>query len=338
MTTLVYIGNKVSTNGLNVSTIDILGALLQEEGYEVIMASSKKNSVLRLFHMLWIVFKHRKRADFVLIDTYSTLSFWYAYYVSKLCQLLSLAYIPILHGGNLPNRFKKSKKASQSIVNQAYKTVIPSQYLYAHLKQFAIPRVEIIPNTIELQHYTYKKRTFLQPKLLWVRSLAKIYNPAMAVQVLAILKKEYPEAQLTMIGPFKDISQVSMQQLMDSYNVKVQLTGKLEKKDWIAQASEYDIFINTTTIDNMPVSVIEAMALGLPVVSTNVGGIPYLIEHEQTGLLVDSNDSKGMVKAIKKYLNDFAFATQISEQANNQVQNLDWKVVKHQWIQMFESN
>lgn len=338
MKTLVYIGNKVSNNGLNVSTIDTLGALLKQEGYEVIMASSKNNNVLRLLHMLWIVFKHRNIADFVLIDTYSTLSFWYAYCVSKLCQLLSLAYIPILHGGNLPLRFKKSKRSAQSIVNHAYRTIIPSLYLHSHLKQFNIPRVEIIPNTIELHHYTFKKRTHFRPKLLWVRSLAQIYNPEMAIEVLAVLKKEFPEAQLTMVGPFKDISKVAMQQLIDTYHVEIQLTGKLEKSKWIALASEFDIFINTTTIDNMPVSVIEAMALGLPVVSTNVGGIPFLIEHEKTGLLVDSNDSIGMVEAIKKCLHDCTFATRISEEANNQVQNVDWNVVKHQWIHLFESN
>jgi len=338
MKTLVYIGNKVSNNGLNVSTIDTLGGLLQGEGFEVITASSKKNIVLRLFHMLWVVFKNRKKTDFVLIDTYSTLSFWYAFYVSKLCQVLSLAYIPILHGGNLPNRFRKSRKATNSIVDFAYKTVVPSNYLYSHLKEFEIPRIEIIPNSIELQNYTYKKRSFFQPKLLWVRSFAKIYNPEMAVQAVAILKNEFPGVQLTMVGPFKDMSKTEMQCIIDNYKMEVQLTGKLEKSEWLALASEYDIFINTTTIDNMPVSVIEAMALGLPVVSTNVGGIPFLIEEGKTGLLVDSNNSQMMADAIKKYLNDTEFASQIAKNARSKVEEFNWKVVKHQWIHLFESN
>lgn len=338
MKTLVYIGNKISEHGFNVSTIDTLGVLLQDEGYKVIMASSKKNILLRFFHMLWVVFKHRKEVDFVVIDTYSTLSFWYAFYVSKLCKYLNLSYIPILHGGNLPYRFNKSRKATRSVVNHAFKTVIPSQYLNAHLKEFEIPRVELIPNAIELQNYNFKERGSFQPKLLWVRSLAKIYNPEMAVQVFSILKNEYPDAQLTMVGPFKDISKSEMQRIINSYSLEVKLTGKLDKNEWIARAKDFDIFINTTTIDNMPVSVIEAMALGLPVVSTNVGGIPFLIDHGKTGLLVDSNNTQAMAEAIKKYLNDFNFASQIAANANAQVQNLQWNVVKHQWIQMFESN
>lgn len=338
MKTLVYIGNKISKHGFNVSTIDTLGVLLQDEGYKVIMASSKKNILLRFFHMLWVVLKHRKEADFVIIDTYSTLSFWYAFYVCKLCKWLNLSYIPILHGGNLPYRFSKSRKATGSVVNHAFKTVIPSQYLNAHLKEFEIPRVEIIPNAIELQNYNFKERKLFQPKLLWVRSLAKIYNPEMAVQVFSILKNEYPDAQLTMVGPFKDISKSEMQRIINSYSLEVKLTGKLDKEEWIARAKDFDIFINTTTIDNMPVSVIEAMALGLPVVSTNVGGIPFLIEHGKTGLLVDSNNPQAMAEAIYKYLNDFSFASQIAANANAQVQSLQWNVVKHQWIQIFESN
>lgn len=338
MKTLIYVGNKVSNHGLNVSTIDTLGALLQGEGYKVVVASSKKNILLRFLYMLWVVFVHRKQTDFVLIDTYSTLSFWYAFYVSKLCKYLRLPYIPILHGGNLPYRFSTSRKATSFLVNYAFKTVIPSEYLHSHLKEFDIPRVQIIPNAVELENYTFKMRDSFRPKLLWVRALAKIYNPEMAVQVVAILKKEYPEAQLTMIGPFKDISKLEMQTIIDSYGLEVQLPGKLSKEEWIARAKDYDIFINTTTIDNMPVSVIEAMALGLPVVSTNVGGIPFLIEHGKTGQLVESNNPQAMVAAIKMYLNDFNFANHISVNANKQVQNFDWRVVKHQWIQLFESN
>lgn len=338
MKTLVYIGNSVAKNGFNVSTIDTLGALLQGEGYNIIMASSKKNIVIRLVHMLWVVFKHRKRVDFVLIDTYSTLSFWYAFYVSKLCQLLSIAYIPILHGGNLPDRFNKSRKASHSIVHHAHKTVVPSNYLATHLKQYEIPRLEIIFNAIQLTSYTFKNRSSYQPKLLWVRSLAKIYNPEMAVQVVAILKKEYPDAQLTMVGPFKDISKTEMEQIINNYEVEVQLTGKLEKAAWIALASKFDIFINTTTIDNMPVSVIEAMALGLPVVSTNVGGIPFLIEDGKTGVLVDSDNCLMMVEAIKNYLNNADFTAQIAQNASSKAKEFDWNIVKYQWIDLFEGN
>src|SRR5690606_41312383 len=88
------------------------------------------------------------------------------------------------------------------------------------------------------------------------------------------------------------------------HDLRVNFTGKLKKKEWIKLSAAYDIFINTSDIDNTPVSVIEAMALGLPVVSTNVGGIPYLIEEGKTGLLVAAKDPGGMSVTMISLLAD----------------------------------
>jgi cellulose biosynthesis protein BcsQ len=80
---LIYIGNKsITSSRSNLSSIDILAPLLENEGYNVYPASNKKNIIIRLIDMLWICFKHRKQTDYVLIDTYSTLNFYYAYSVS----------------------------------------------------------------------------------------------------------------------------------------------------------------------------------------------------------------------------------------------------------------
>ena len=61
-------------------------------------------------------------------------------------------------------------------------------------------------------------------------------------------------------------------------NQKIEFVGYLRKIEWLELARDHDIFINTSTIDNMPVSILEMMALGLPIISTNVGGIPFILE------------------------------------------------------------
>ena len=95
---IIYVGNIVSGHGKTATTIETLGKLLQKEGFEVRLTSNKKNKILRMLDMLWTVFYFRKKAQYVLIDTYSTSNFYYAYLVSKLCILLKIKYIPILHG------------------------------------------------------------------------------------------------------------------------------------------------------------------------------------------------------------------------------------------------
>nr|WP_291114661.1 glycosyltransferase family 4 protein [Flavobacterium sp. UBA6135] len=286
--------------------------------------------------MWFAIVLHSRKADVVLIDVYSTLNFWYAYSCSLLCRVFDIPYIPILHGGNLPARFQKNPKQAMALVNSAYKTVIPSAYLKQHLTAFNLPRVEVIPNTIDLANYSFKQRSNLQPNLLWVRAIDSIYNPEMALQTLALVREEFPEAKLTMVGPYKSISETAWQQTLKKYKLPVRMTGKVTKEEWIALAASHSVFVNTTTIDNMPVSVIEAMALGLPVVSTDVGGIPYLIQHEVSGLLVPSNDAPAMAQAVIRLLQSEKDTATLTLNARKVIEKYDWRVVSIQWKALFE--
>src|SRR5690606_5008813 len=115
------------------------------------------------------------------------------------------------------------------------------------------------------------------------------------------------------------------------HDLRVNFTGKLKKKEWIKLSTAYDIFINTSDIDNTPVSVIEAMALGLPVVSTNIGGIPYLIEEGKTGLLVNPNDPEAMAKKIISLLNDTDLAARLAQHGGEKTMEFDWELIKEEW-------
>src|SRR5690606_5057886 len=108
MKNLLYVGNHLQNSQTNVSYSAVLGPLLEQGGYDLRYTSNKTNKVLRLLDMLWTTFRSRKKTDVVLIDTYSTQNFYYAVLVGQLCRLLQLPYIPILHGGNLPQRLKSS--------------------------------------------------------------------------------------------------------------------------------------------------------------------------------------------------------------------------------------
>ena len=114
------------------------------------------------------------------------------------------------------------------------------------------------------------------------------------------------------------------------------LVSKLPKKEWIALAENYNIFINTTNFDNMPVSVIEAKALGLAIVSTNVGGIPYLIEDGVDGLLVDQNNVKSMVKAIIQTISDPSATELRIKKARTKVEAFDWNHIKLKWHEILK--
>ncbi len=334
MKKLIYIGNNL--NSKNPTTIVLLSTLLNEIGFEVSVYSNKENKLARLLAMCLGVFKHKKN-NFLLIDTYSTLNFYYAVITSQLARIFNLKYIPILHGGDLPNRLKNSGYLSKLVFKNAEINVAPSNYLVKHFKEKGFNTI-FIPNAITLKNYDFKERKIVKPKLLWVRAFDTMYNPEMAINVLAALKQTYPNASLCMVGPDKDGSLEQAKSAAIKYGIEdaVEFTGLLDKQTWIARSKEFSIFINTTTVDNTPVSVIEAMALGLPVVSTNVGGIPYLIKNGVHGVLVENKNELEMANAIVKLIENPFQTLAITKNARKLVEGFDVEIVKEQWHKLLE--
>jgi len=274
----------------------------------------------------------------VFIDTFSTSNFYYALITSQLARILSLKYIPILHGGNLPYRLRHSEFLSILIFKYANQNVSPSLYLAHEFKKYNFETL-YIPNTIPVAEIPFKLRTEFAPKLLWVRAFDNIYNPAMAIKVLAILKTFHENASLCMVGPDKDGSLNQAKELAKQLGVadSVTFTGVLPKAQWHQMSENYDIFINTTNIDNMPVSIVEAMALGLPIVTTNAGGLPYLIENGVCGLLIPVNAEKKMAEAIEFLLCNVEKAGEMSKNARKKAEKFDGNIVKAQWNKLLEN-
>jgi L-malate glycosyltransferase len=332
---ILYAGNKLSHFGLTPGVIETLGCQLTESGIDVFYAGTRRSKVLRFSEMIFKVIRLRKKVDYVLIDTYSTPAFWYAFFVSIVCRWFNLKYITVLHGGNLPKRLKRSPLASASLFKNSYRNVAVSGYL-EHEFKIAGYNTLLIPNNIDIARYKFKKRENPAPRLLWVRSFHKQYNPLMAADVLAGILKYYPEAELCMVGPDKDGSLGDFRDYAKELGIdkKVRVTGLLSQNEWIQLSDNYDIFINTTNVDNTPVSVIEAMALGMAVVSTNVGGIPYLLENRKESLQSPAKDDKAMIDNVIELLNNSLLYREITINGRKKAESFDWTVIKHSWLKL----
>ncbi len=334
--TLLYIGNKLAETGGTATVIDTLSVQLAQEGYTVITASEKNNKVHRLLDMVTTFLRVRKKIDAVLIDTYSTKNFYYAIVIGKLSRQYNTPYFPILHGGNLPQRIEQSPLKSAKYFGGARLNIAPSQYLMEAFKQKGFKEITYIPNSIELEKYPFKLRKSVTPKLLWVRSFSEIYNPQMALAVLARLLQNGHQATLTMVGPEKDGSLAKCQVIAQEKSLPVTFTGLLSKESWIKLSTESDVFINTTNFDNLPVSMIEAMALGFPIVSTNVGGIPFMIEDNVDGILVPPDDVNAMVQAIETICDDDNVSGALSKAARLKGESYNWQIIKDSWHKVLD--
>jgi glycosyltransferase involved in cell wall biosynthesis len=302
MAILVYVGNFLEGAGLtaspNVHLVQAWGKRHRVDTY-----GKSKGKWSRGVEMIQGALSATKGSK-ILIDVYSTQAFWFAALTACACKIKGLDYYLILHGGDLPNRFARWPRVSNWLLKGASAVVTPSEYLQVATQQAFGLQTQVIRNPLVLTQYPFVERNFEQIKLLWVRSLHPLYHPEMALQVVSRLHQFGIMADLVMVGPDKHNMRPDLEKLAESLGIakSLEFTGKLDRADWILQAAERTIFLNTTHFDNAPVSVVEAMALGLPVVSTNVGGIPFLLNQDRSWLVQDGNVSE-MVAAIQEIVN-----------------------------------
>ena len=333
---VLYIGNILSKHGKNPTTIETLGKYLSKLG-TVKLVSDNKNIFFRILD-IWFSIIFTKNLNFVIIDTYSTNAFNYAWTSAIICVLKKVKYVPILHGGNLPESVKRKPFLFRFYFDNAFKIITPSNFLKSNISEFTNRTIQVIPNIIELDKYKPIKKKYDKINLLWVRAFDKIYNPDYAIKILKKLKElGYTKSKLCMIGPDKDGSLKSVKNLINEYKFSesVEITGKLSKNEWVDKSKNFNFFINTTSVDNTPVSLIEAMALGIPVISTNVGGIPFLIKDNYNGKLTNVNTDE-MVDAIIELYNNEKQRNFIIRKAIDYSKKFDWESVKKFYFFLFE--
>ncbi len=331
---ILLIGNLLSRHGLNPTAIEDLALSLSEK-YTIVTASDKLNSLHRLWDMICCIVKHRKSCKLIIVDVFGTKAILFSISVILVAKIYKIPYIPVLRGGSLGERYKKHPHIFNFLLSDARTIISPSEYLQESFQNNSFS-ITVIPNYIDLEKYRFKTRKKIKPHLLWVRSIHNIYNPLMAVHVLYGIKKKYPDARLCMVGPVKDNRVMEQLKILISrldLQDHVLFSGQLSKIEWTALSKDYDIFINTTDYDNNPVTLLESMALGLPIVSTNVGGVPYLIDDNVTGLLVEAKKSEQMVEKINELISGKIDGYQIARNAREAVSHYDKNEIIKQWCQ-----
>jgi glycosyltransferase involved in cell wall biosynthesis len=330
---ILFIGNHFNNQKGFHYIFDELILRLNQKGWRTYKSSKYRIKVFRLIDMLWSILTKVDQYQVAEVDVFSGAAFFWAEQSTKLLHLLGKPIILTLHGGNLPEFSTKNNHRIRLILELATNVVTPSRYLYSQFKEIR-PDIRIIPNPVEISQYVYHQRTYPAPHLVWVRAFHEIYNPSLAPYVVNKLKDAWPEIQLTMIGPDKgDGSLGRMIKIAEKFQTRdrIILPGRVprnEVPDWL---NKNDIFINTTNVDNTPVSVIEAMACGLCIVSTNVGGLPFLLDDGLDALLVPPNDPNAMANAIEEILTSPSLANKLSMNARRKAERFSWDEIYPQW-------
>jgi glycosyltransferase involved in cell wall biosynthesis len=333
------VGPFLSSLGGRQAVGEALAARLRLCGWNVLLTSEKKHRVARGADMVASAWALRHAYDVALVEVYSGAAFLWAEAVCAVLRLAGKPYVLTLHGGSLPEFASRWPKRVRNLLRNAQTVTSPSRYLIDQMRAYRNDIV-LIPNALDIQSYPSRVRSSVRPSLVWLRAFHRIYRPELAPKILAEILKYDNSATLTMVGPDKkDGSFEKTVETAHSLGIEkhVRFPGLIPKPQVPSFLQGYDIFLNTTDIDNTPVSVIEAMACGLCVVSTNVGGVPYLLKDERDGLLVPRGDALRFAGAVERILKDPDLARRLSSRARQTAEAFDWTVSLPMWQSILEA-
>jgi len=212
--------------------------------------------------------------------------------------------------------------------------VVPSEYLRQVFARHGY-KAYVIRNLVDTSCFRYRDRIPLRPRLVSTRNLEPYYRLDITLQAFAQLKARYPEATLTVAGYGSEESR--LRQLAVSLGAGgIRFVGRVERADIPNLYDDCDIFVNSSVVDNQPVSVLEALASGLPAVSTGTGDISAMIRDGETGLIVPPEDPAAMAKAVMVLLEDPGRALTLARRARQEVDKYTWPQVRGEWAAVYE--
>ena len=211
--------------------------------------------------------------------------------------------------------------------------VVPSGYLVDVFGEFGLKAVAV-PNLVDLSQFRYRRRDSLRPHLVCTRGFSRYYSIDVVVRAFAEVQRVYPQARLDLVGggPLEaDVRKLVEDLRLDGVN----FAGVASREEIGKCYDQADIFINASWLDNMPLSVLEAFAAGTPVVTTSPECMPYLVEHERTGLLSPVGDEKALAANVIRVLRNSELAHRLAENAHQESQKYRWEVVREQWLEVY---
>ena len=237
------------------------------------------------------------------------------------------------HSGEAADHLARWRSAIW-ILRLADEIVVPSDYLVRVFARFGL-RARAICNTIEAEVFHFRARRPLRPVFLSNRNLESHYGVDCVLRAFAIIQKTLPDACLTVAG---DGSQRrSLEQLARELKLQnVAFKGQVDHDKVFALYDAADIYLNGSEIDNQPLSLLEAFACGLPVVTTNAGGIPDIVRHNRTGLMVQCGDYGAMAEEAICLLGHPEVSGFITCQAQEECRKYSWEAVRERWMELYE--
>ncbi|MEW6704325.1 MAG: glycosyltransferase family 4 protein [Pseudomonadota bacterium] len=291
--------------------------------------------VFNLALFLGLLVARMPGARVVHIFSNSYLSFWlFTVPAVLLGRLLGKRVVIHYHGGAADAFLQRQRMLVLPVLKAAHALLVPSSFLVEVFRRHGLVADEL-PNIMPLERFAFRLRERLVPRVLMARHLQPVYNPACGIRAFAQLAGTHPEARLTVAGDGPERARLDRLCAELGIADRVRFTGNVDNERMRAELQSHDLLLNSSRVDNQPVSLLEAFACGLPVVSTAVGGIPHMADDGREALLAPDDDPQALAEQMRRLVDDPALARRIVEAAHERVQAHDWSRIYPRLLQAY---
>lgn len=237
------------------------------------------------------------------------------------------------HSGEAPDHLRRSR-AARATLRAVEHNVVPSGFLAGVFGSFGIA-AEVIPNVIDRTRFRFRLREPLGPRLLSTRNFEPLYNVSCTLRAFQHVQQQRPDATLTLVGAGSEDGALTQQAA--SLGLRgVTFTGRVPPDEMWRCYRDADVYVQTPNIDNMPLSVLEAFASGLPVVSTEAGGVPTMLTDGVHGLLAPLDDDRRVAACVMRLLAEPSWAARLARAAYATTDAFVWEAVRDQWVGAYQ--
>jgi glycosyltransferase involved in cell wall biosynthesis len=247
--------------------------------------------------------------------------------------------VPVIvnYRGGLAGEFLSRRAAVvRATMRLARAVVVPSPFLQGIFAEHDV-HAEIIPNIVDLETF---HPAAMKPDdgvhIVVARNLERIYGIDVAIRAAARLGSEFSQLKLSIAGSGPE--RAALERLTKELGMGsiIRFTGALDVAAVAALYRSAHVVLNPSRADNAPNSLLEAAASGVPIVSTDVGGIAYLVEHQRSAWLVPSETPEAMADAIRLVLRDSALRDRLRTNGLSLARSCSWTAVRPQWLGLYQ--
>jgi glycosyltransferase involved in cell wall biosynthesis len=236
------------------------------------------------------------------------------------------------HSGEAEDHLRRSRLA-RVVLRRVGATIVPSRFLVDVFARAGLT-AEAIANVIDRDRFRYRRRDRLRPRLLSTRNLEPNYNVACTLRAFARVQARHPDATLTVVGSGSHAQ--ALRGLATALGLRgVTFAGRVAPGDMARYYDDADVYLQTPAVDNMPLSVLEAFSSGLPVVSTDAGGVRTILTPEVHGLLAPPDDDAAVAAQVCRLLEEPGLGERLASAGRRETDAYVWDAVHPRWAAVY---